>query len=86
MDVQQVSMTDINWNIYVDDERDFEERAVKDEGEFAIISIGPVNGTEFFKMHIGLHNGEILRSDGLPLLQERLSAEEVQEVRRGVGF
>lgn len=78
-------MTAINWNAYVDSDREFEERAVKNEGEFAIVSIGPVSGDEFYKIHIGLYDGAILRSDGLDLQDDSLSASDLGSLTDAVG-
>lgn len=78
-------MTEIDWNEYVSVEREFEERAVKNEGEFAIASIGPVNGDEFYKLHIGLYNGTFLRSDGLELQEDQLSSKDRNLLTTAVG-
>lgn len=85
VELYRMQTTNINWNDYVDETEEYEERAAKDEGDFAIVSVGPVNGDDFYKLHIGLESGQIFRSDGLSLTQANISQSDLDSLVSVVG-
>lgn len=77
--------TGIDWNVYVGSSETFEERHAKDEGVFAIVSVGPVGSDEFYKLHIGLDSGQILRSNGLQMTETYISDADLERLVAVVG-
>lgn len=82
-----MEQTNIDWNEYIDETEPYEERAVKDEGDFAIVSVGPTDDSEdvFYKLHIGLESGQVFRSDGLSLTQPNISQSDLDALVSVVG-
>jgi len=78
-------MTQIDWDEYLESDSDIINVAIKDEGEFAIVSLTLDPPNEFYKLHIGLYDGEFLRTDGLQLTKDQLSVDDLEELTSIVG-